>query len=161
MAQWKKRTLYGNGIDFDMMEDLISELLEEFGEDEVDFSKPLKVGFSLSLDGSGCIHIDEFGLLKEKTSAEKKDASPLIEIIDFGSELLVVVEAANLPTKDIEVRASEQLMFVYNRNSKKFLKRVVFPCKVKGSTLRTNLNNGVLEVRIAKKDSEKSVANSK
>lgn len=150
MTGWKKRKSADYSIDFETLEDIFSEMLEEFEKDGVDFTKPVKLGFSLSLGTDGCIRVDEFGMLSESNLEDNKKDEPLVEVIDLGKELLVVVETTSLPESDIDVKVLESSMIVTNHNSKKFLKKVHFPCKVHGNAVNTNFNNGVLEIRLPK-----------
>ena len=151
---WRKRKTDDYGIDYESLEEIISEILDSFDEKDIDLSKPLKVGFSLSLDEKGYIRIDEFGVLKGEEASEKKPEAPLVEVIDFEKEVLVVVETASLKDNDIDVRVNGNEMIFSNHNSKKFLKKVSFPCTVKEETLKTNYNNGVLELRLSKRGKE-------
>ncbi len=161
MALWRKRKFGEEGIDYEMYEGVISELLDSFDGKEIDFSKPLTVGFELSVDSSGCLRVDGYGIIERASGGKAVEARPLVEVIDFEKDLLVVVDTADLPEKDVDVKVYDREMLISNHNSKKFLKKVSFPCSVKQDSMRTSLNNGVLELRLAKNEQEKKLVKSK
>ncbi|MCR4369227.1 MAG: Hsp20/alpha crystallin family protein [archaeon] len=147
----KRRTFEDQSIDFETMEELFEEVLELFEESEVDFSKPLKMAFSVSLDEKGNLRINEFGLLKEKKFGSQKSEEPFVELIEFDNEFLIVVEANSLPPKDIDIKVLDHALIISDNSNNKFLKKISFPSKVKETSIRTKINNNVLEIRIAKK----------
>tara|TARA_Y100000310_G_scaffold57396_1_gene52601 strand:- start:9912 stop:10394 length:483 start_codon:yes stop_codon:yes gene_type:complete len=159
MVQWKKRkSTEDQEIDFETMEELFEELLETFHENELDFSKPVQLGFTVSLDAKGSLQINEYGLLKEKKSEVKSDV-PLVDLIEFPKEFLIVVETNTIPIKSIDIKVLDYALIISSHESKKFLKKVIFPAKVDEGSLKTTLNNGVLEIRLTKKTSNKNIAN--
>jgi HSP20 family molecular chaperone IbpA len=150
MAIWKKRNSHETSIDFESMEEILEEILETFEEDDLDFSNPLKVGFSISLDSSGCLKIDEFGILK---SDEKKHcpSEPLIDLIESDSEMMVAFETNSLSPDEINIKILDYCTILSDSRTNRIIKKVYFPCRVKESTAKTRYNNGILEIRIRKK----------
>jgi len=160
MVQWKKKkAVQDQEIDFESLEELFEDLLETFDEEEIDFSKPLKIGFSVSLNGNGSLQVDEFGLLKEKKK-EAKQEPILVELMEFANEFLIVVETNSFSTREIDIKALDHALIISNHKSKNFLKKVSFPCKVKQDSIKTALNNGVLEIRLTKKSFKKNIMKS-
>ncbi|MFH1390871.1 MAG: Hsp20/alpha crystallin family protein [Candidatus Diapherotrites archaeon] len=160
MVQWKKKnTTESQEIDFETMEELFEELLETFQEDELDFSKPVQIGFTVSLDDNGSIQINEYGLLKEKKSPVKEGV-PLVDLIEFPKEFLIVVETNSIPIKSIDIKVLDYALIISSHESKKFLKKINFPTKVNEDSLKTVLNNGVLEIRLKKINSNKNIMKS-
>ncbi|MCR4335984.1 MAG: Hsp20/alpha crystallin family protein [archaeon] len=159
MVQWKRRNIEDQEIDFETMEELFEELLETFKEDELDFSKPVQLGFTVSLDDKGSLQINEYGLLKERKS-EIKNEVPLVDLIEFPKEFLIVIETNTIPIKSIDIKVLDYALIISSHKSKKFLKKVIFPSKVNEDSLKTIFNNGVLEIRLTKKTSNKNIMNS-
>lgn len=158
---WKKRASGEAAIDFETMEAIISEMLDAFDTVQIDFTKQFKVSFNCSLDKDGCVVIDEFGFAGDNLRNEAH-AEPLVEIMEFRGEVLAVVDATNLPEKDVDFKISEKALLIFARNSTRQLKKVEFPCRVREESIRTNYNNGVLEIRLSKKkDAEKKVLRAK
>ena len=150
MVSWKKRGGNDSQIDFETLEDIIADMLESFPANQIDFSKPLKLGLSLSLDEDGCIRIDEFGLLKDEKSSQKKDEL-LYEVIQFEKEVMVVLETGQFDEKNLEIKLLGDSVYVSNKISKKILKRIHLPCEVEHASAKQTLNNDVLEIRVSKK----------
>jgi len=123
MVQWKNRKKIDESeINFDVMEELFEEMLSTFEEKEVDFSKPLKLGFTVVLNPDGGLCIEEFGLLKDKKIKEQE--KPLVEIIEFESEFLIVIEASKDALNNIDIRINKQRVLVANRNTNEILKKI-------------------------------------
>ncbi len=150
MVQWKRRAQEESVIDFEMMESMLSDMLDSFETTEIDFTQQFKVAFTCSLDADGCVRVDEFGFLGEGLK-KKQPEQPLVEIIEFEREILAVVDATNLPRKDIDFKISGSSLVLSEKGSKKFMKQVTFPCIVNEGSVRTSFNNGVLEIRLSKK----------
>ncbi len=157
MALWKKRRFDDCGIDYESMEEMLAEALDGLGAKEIDFTRPVKMGFTVMLDNDGFLRLNEFGLLSEE-KAEKKTEEPLVDVIDMDNELMIVIETNNLPAQDIDVKVMEQSMVISSEKQKKFIKKIAFPCKVKHASVRTSYNNNILEVRLPKREYKQSVA---
>ncbi|HZX19501.1 MAG TPA: Hsp20/alpha crystallin family protein [archaeon] len=160
MGLWKKRRSDDFEVDFETLEELFEELIDTFEEEEINFDKPLKLGFSVSLDEKGNLKINEFGLLEEKKPVQKKNEVLLVDTIDYESEVLIVVETNSFPPEDIDVKVLDHAMIITNHKDKKFLKKINFDSKVRPDSINTQFNNGVLEIRLKKKISKPKIAKS-
>jgi len=150
MAEWKTKKSYEKlEIDFETIEELFEELLGVFEEQEIDFTKTLKLGFDVSLRDDGSLSIEKFGLLKERK--QQKEEVPLVDMIEFEKELMVVVETNSLPLSDVDVKVKDSQITMTNQKTGELMKKINFPCKVRENTLKTKFNNGVLEMRLLKK----------
>lgn len=156
MSLWKKRRGDDFSIDFETMEEIFEELIDVFDEEELDFSKPLKLGFNVSLDDRGSLRINEFGLLQEKKIKQKKREEPFVELIDYENEFLVVVQTNTFSPEDIDIKVLDHALIISKHDSKKFLKKLTFPVKVRTDSVKTEYNNSVLEIRLKKNSSTKS-----
>ena len=150
MAMWKKRNSNDYSIDFESMEEILEEILETFEEHELDFSQPLKVGFSISMDQSGCLKIDEFGIIKQ-AEKQQKQQEPLIDIIESNEDVMVCVETNSFPPEEINIKVLDYCAIISSSRTKKLIKKVYFPAKIKENSVKTRYNNGILEIRARKK----------
>ena len=153
MGALNKKELKNCKIDIDSIEELLSEMLDSVDMPGVDLTKPIKMGFSVSLGQGGKARIESFDISND--SREK--AEPLVDIIDAGAELTIVIGTSPVPAEDVEITPAENALIISNRRSGEFIKRVCFPCKVRLQTISTTQNNGVLEVRVEKSSGEKTV----
>ena len=161
MAGWKRKASEEASVDFETMAAIVSDMLDTIQSEQIDFTRPFKITLNCALDSEGCVQIGEFGFAGENLKNEGKP-EPLVEIIEFEKEVMAVVDATNLPDKDVDFKISENALAIFARRSTRQLKMVDFPCKVKEESMRTNYNNGVLEIRLSKKkDAEKKVVRAK
>ncbi len=160
MALWRKRRFDDSDLDYEAMEEMLAEVLDSLEAEVIDFSKPVKVAFSVDIDSEGFLRVNEFGLMEE-SAPRKKEEEPLVDVIDMDNEIMVVVETNTLPARDIDVKVMEQAMVISNQRSKKFIKRIPFPCRVNHGSVRTSYNNNVLEVRLAKRQARATLVKEK
>ena len=154
MTLWKKRKFEDYSIDFETLEEIIEELIfESFNAEELDFTKPLHIGFTLSVDDNGKPRINEFGILKQELQSEvkKTEEEPLFEIIESGEEFLVAIEVNDHVKNDLTIKVLDTSIVVSSNKSKDFLKKITFPKKISRKSLRTSYNNGIIELRVRKK----------
>jgi len=155
MAMWRKRNSNDYSIDFESMEEILEEILETFEEHELDFSQPLKVGFSISMDSSGCLKINEFGIIKQDEK-QQKPQEPLVDIIESDEDLMICVEANSFPLEEINIKVLDYCVIISGSRTKKIIKKIYFPCKIKENSVKTRYNNGILELRARKKQKTSS-----
>ena len=150
MVQWKNRKKIDESeINFEVLEELFEEMLSTFEEKELDFSKPLKLGFTVVLNPDGGLCIEEFGLLKEKKIKDQK--KPLAEIMEFENEFLIVIEASKESLNNIDIRINKQRVLVANRDTNEILEKIELSSPISEGQIRTKFNNNILEVRLEKK----------
>ncbi|PIN84723.1 MAG: hypothetical protein COV47_05925 [Candidatus Diapherotrites archaeon CG11_big_fil_rev_8_21_14_0_20_37_9] len=159
MAQWKKRETGKDSIDFETLEGLLEELIyETFDADEIDMNEPLQLAFSINARPDGSIQVNRFGILNEQVpKQEKKEDSPLIELIDADKEYIIVIEANKLPDNDVDIKLLDHAIIVSCNNGKTFLKKIIFPEKVIQESFRTSTNNNIFEIRVSKRDVLKKI----
>ncbi|MEK6957563.1 MAG: hypothetical protein AABW99_01095 [archaeon] len=163
MAHWKKRGFDDDTLDFESLEEMLEELVfENFRAEDLDFTKPLDIGFNISIDDNGHLHINEFGVIRPQYAKEKKaEEKPLVEMIDLGREILLVVETNTLSEKELDIRVMDHAVLISNHKNRKQVDKIVFPEKVVEESIRSSYNNGILELRFSKKAGKKSVAEEK
>lgn len=145
MARWKRRS--ENEIDFEAMEELFEDLLETLPIREIDFTKPLKLGFTLTLDDQGYLSITEFGLIKEKFVPKQE---PIIEFLDYGQDLTIIVDSPELNKKNLGVKVLERSIILSSGKKQKFVKKIKLPCNVKKNPPQINHKNNIVEILLKK-----------
>jgi HSP20 family molecular chaperone IbpA len=153
MSRWQKKD-DNSSIDFETLEMILGEIVENLDTANVDFTKPFKIGFTLILDSEGYVNVKEFGIISASQLSDSKKEQPLVEMIDFGEELVAAVELNGLSKRDINVKILNSKIIVSSKTSKKFSKNIKLPCPVDKSSIKTEFNNNVLEIRIKKQKIE-------
>ncbi|MBD3262684.1 MAG: hypothetical protein GF334_13625 [Candidatus Altiarchaeales archaeon] len=124
-----------------------SKLRQKAGEDKSLW------GFNLSFDGQGKPKISEFGLRPEDKHTVHSGASePLAEVFDRGDYVSVVLEVPAVDREEIDLVATELELKVKVKNeSNPQVMKMKLPLPVIPSSANAVLKNGVLEVKILKK----------
>ncbi|VVB99300.1 Uncharacterised protein [uncultured archaeon] len=150
MVSWKKTELLNSRVNFNAVEDMLSDILDTFDAPDLDLTKPIRIGFMVSLDGNGLPHIKELELMTDLSSLGNNLDAPLIDLIELDREINVVIDAAKLPAQDLGVKVMDNHLLVTNRRFKSFIRKVSFPCTVIPGAARLIYNNNVLEVKVPK-----------
>lgn len=112
------------------------------------------VGYNIrTLKGSKKPVVSKFGNIKETKSGPviKKKREPLIDIFNEENEIRVVAELPGVDKKDIKLDLGEkQITISVDTKGRKYYKEVELPSSAKSMT--SNYKNGVLEVRLVKKE---------
>lgn len=142
----------------EMFEDLIEEFkeFEKIGKEE----KPVKsyvYGFSFTIGPDGKPVFREFGnvkpgLIKPKITSERE---PLVETYEEGDEIVVLAELPGVDKKDIKLNVSENALEIrVDTSERRYYKYLDLPKPVDKEKVSTSYKNGVLEVRLKKKERE-------
>ncbi|MEM4261910.1 MAG: Hsp20/alpha crystallin family protein [Candidatus Diapherotrites archaeon] len=150
MSVWIKRSNEDAKIDFEALEELLADMLDSTDLKGIDLSKPIKIGFSVKFTRTGEVKILEYGVVGEKLSNSQRKNKPLIEMMDYGNELVTVIEMNCMPKEEFAVKAKKQEIIVFSKKTGKILKKLHLPCIVDCSSLKAEYNNNVLEIRIKK-----------
>lgn len=113
-------------------------------------------GFSIGLGLGGRPVIEQFGNVRETGSgavvAETRE--PLADVLDEGDHLLVVVELPGIEEGDIHLgMRGEVLEVAAATGDRKYGKEVLLPARVDPERKQTAYRNGILEVRLPKRQS--------
>ncbi|MCW3129003.1 MAG: Hsp20/alpha crystallin family protein [Methanophagales archaeon] len=152
----------------EMMKRLEEELPEEFKdfvtEEETPEGKvrrygPFIYGFSYTKEPGKEPEIKEFGNIRPSyrriEPIPRGEREPLIDTIEQKDYYEVVAELPGVEKRDIKLHATEDSLEIRTENEKRYYKEVHFDMPVKPETAKATYKNGVLSVRIAKKEGEK------
>ena len=121
-------------------------------------------GFSMTQDAEGRPAIQEFGEApaekeeakkakkgKKKERMEPREREPLIDVIEDAGEIRVIAEVTGYNKEDITVDAQRTWVVIAAKHGiRKYIKKVSLPSEVADGGIRTNYNNGVLEIVMKK-----------
>lgn len=153
----------------DMTKRLEEELPEEFRdfvtEEETPKGKvrrygPFIYGFSYTKEPGKEPEIKEFGNIKPSyrriEPVPRGEREPLTDVIEQKDSYEVVAELPGVEKRDIKLHATEGSLEIRTENEKKFFKEISFDMRVKPETAKATYKNGVLSVRITKKEDKKT-----
>jgi len=156
----------------DPFEDMTRRLEEELPEEYKDFVTeeetpegkvrrygPFIYGFSYTKEPGKEPEIKEFGNIKPSYRRIEPvpggEREPLIDVMEQKNSYEVVAELPGVEKKDIKLHATEDSLEIRTENEKKFSKEIPFDMPVKPETAKATYKNGVLSVKIIKKEGEK------
>jgi HSP20 family protein len=152
---------------FDAFEEEFENIAESFEEIRNRIFKdaigaeggPFVYGFSMRIDSDGKPNIEEFGNIPGMLSGESSAPSerePLTDVIAGEKEVLAIVELPGVEKNDIDLEATEASLEIGVETGKRsYHKKLSFPCIVKPDTAKASYNNGVLEVRLERREKRK------
>lgn len=150
--------LKGIGNLFELASKMSEEGKEEYsdsGKVEVLGGKGKAVyGFSLKLGLGGKPVIERFGNIKaSKTGAVVAEfREPLVDVIEEGDSLLVIVELPGVASENISIEVKEDILDLKaEAKDRKYSKEILLPSPVDSDSLKSSYRNGVLEIKLKKK----------
>jgi HSP20 family protein len=114
---------------------------------------PFVYGYSMKIGPDGKPEIQEFGNLKKslKGPEVKEEREPLVDVVESGNEIRVVVELPGVEKTDIKLHGTEDSLTISVDTAKsKYFKELDLPSKVRIREAKSTYKNGVLEVVIPK-----------
>jgi HSP20 family protein len=117
---------------------------------------PFVYGYSMKIGPDGKPDIQEFGNLKKslKGPEVKEEREPLVDVVENGNEVRVVVELPGVEKTDIKLHGTEDSLTIsVDTTQSKYYKDVMLPAKVRVKEAKSTYKNGVLEVVIPKTQS--------
>lgn len=119
---------------------------------------PFIYGFSYTKEPGKEPEIKEFGNIKASNKGIEPfpngEREPLVDIIDQEDAYEVIAELPGVEKKDIRLHATDELLEIKTENERRFFKEIPFKTPVKPETAMARYKNGVLSVRIQKKEKE-------
>ncbi len=144
---------------FKDMEEVVDEFFKEFEKfsefpEEKGFRRtgPFVYGFRITIGPDGKPKIEEFGNVRRERGTSKimEEIEPLVDILDEGDKLRVVVEVPGVEKDKIKLRAKGKTLIIDAENGKKYYKEIQLPEEVDIKTAKAQYRNGVLEVELKK-----------
>ncbi len=167
MAWWRRRRDI-----FDIFEDFFKEIeeverafLREFEDMLTRTSmvpekpgQPIVYGFRITIGPDGRPIIEEFGNIRKTRGRPiiSEEHEPPVDVFEEDDHVVVIAEIPGVEKDKIDVRATEnKLIIKASDTNRKYYKEVELPVEVKPETAKATYKNGILEVRIQKKEVKK------
>jgi HSP20 family protein len=140
---------------FDVVDEFFREVEEKFEEIEEELRRFIRKAVEGS--GAGCpytysvrVTVGPHGV--SKVVGEHGYRVPEVEVIDKDDEVLVVAELPGAQKEGIDVRVTERTVTIKAQDGRKYYGEVYLPAEVVPETAKASYKNGVLEVRLKKKE---------
>lgn len=154
---------------FDIFDDILREFEEEFERLEREFEElaksaggkrfgPYYYGVRITIGPDGVPRIEEFGNIRRGPGGKPRLSDivePLIDVIEHDDEVLIVAELPGVDKDKIKVKATENKVVIRAENGKKYYKEISLPAEVDPKSAKASYRNGVLEVKLKKKQPSK------
>ena len=136
----------------EMIDETMQRFFDNFSENSPVRRNPSQ-GFSMKLGRDGKPSIREINshrpMLNETELID--DIDPLVDIVENGQMLVVLVALPGINKDDIDIRVTENCLTVtVDTEDFEWYDELNLPTKVKPKTARASYKNGVLEVRLEK-----------
>ena len=137
--------------EFELMNELMNNMMTQFGKE------PQVYGFSVQVGPEGVPHVERFGnLLPVGKDSDVREPFASSIVNEKDNELNITAEMPGIEKNDIEVNATESEIVIKAEGSgRKYYKSIAAPSPVDPDSARAKYNNGVLEVTLRLKESNK------
>ncbi|MEM0321108.1 MAG: archaeal heat shock protein Hsp20 [Thermoprotei archaeon] len=149
---------------FDEIEDMFEEMNKEFEREfesllrEVNAAPtkgeklgPIVYGWSVVIGPEGKPIVRQFGNTPRGGLIQERE--PLVDVNETDNEVLVIAEMPGVDKSEIKLNATEDTLEI--KAEKKYYRLVELPVKVIPDKAKASYKNGVLEVRLTKRESSK------
>ncbi|XES76665.1 MAG: archaeal heat shock protein Hsp20 [Candidatus Bathyarchaeia archaeon] len=120
---------------------------------------PFVYGYSMKIGPDGKPEFQEFGNIKKSQKGlpqVKQEREPLVDVVETGSEVRVVVELPGVEKTDIKLHGTEDSVEItVDTPQYKYGKEVMLPSKVRVHEAKSTYKNGVLEIVFPKVENSK------
>ncbi|MHA1805157.1 MAG: archaeal heat shock protein Hsp20 [Promethearchaeota archaeon] len=140
------------------------EIQKEFlkNKDKFGFKGPIMTGFNITLGPDGKPRVSKFGNIKMEPEEEAEVQSirePLVEVIDGKEEVVIIAEMPGVSKEDIQIKATSKSVVIstksdstsYGRN---YYKEIDLPAEINSDHAKARYTNGILEVKLKKKQEQ-------
>lgn len=142
----------------DMMDEMIRRAFEAPTTRETKGAKvygPYVYGFSASMGPDGKPVIRQFGNVSPSYRGPqlKEEREPLVDVMEETKDVAVVAELPGVEKDDIRLHAAEDSLTIsVDTEKRKYFKELELPARVDPKSTRATYKNGVLEVRLTKRE---------
>lgn len=159
-----------------MFEEMEKRFLSDFPFPEMDFREleklpkrklsdgtevtgPFVWGWSINIGPDGKPEIREFGNLPKETSLRESGSplrrlsetrEPLIDVIETENEVIIVAETPGIEKDEIKLDSTENELEI--KAGDKFYKKIKLPSVTIPEQAKASYKNGILEIKIPKKE---------
>jgi len=141
------------------VEEMMNEMMRKAfaGAGKIEPGKPFVYGYSVRTGPDGTPIVEEFGNVKPGVKPKVSDArEPLVDVVERDEDLVVIAELPGVSKSDIDLEISgKSLEIKVDTPNKKYHKSIELPCEVKDDATDATYNNGVLEVKLKRKECKK------
>ncbi len=163
---WRKKGFFSDDFfkeledEFKEMEERLNKVFSEASEipPEALGKQPFIYGFSIKTGPDGKPEINEFGNVPKVMDGGGLTGGrePLIDVIEGDEELTIVAELPGVEKKDINLEAEEDTLLIdVDTPERKYHKKLVLPCGVETGNIKASYKNGILEVKLKRREKKK------
>jgi len=177
LSWWRRKRRFPEDFEgeWDIFE-YVREMMEEMFEDMISFPEelvrerktpygtireigPIVYGFSYSIGPDGKPVFREFGNVRPGIAgrpvvSDKRE--PLVDIMEEDDEIVIIAELPGVNKEDIELEMREDSIYIKaERKDRKYETVKSIPVPVDPKTSKASFNNGILEVRVKKKEAKR------
>lgn len=137
--------------EFEQMNELMDRMMTSIGKE------PQVYGFSVQVGPEGLPHVERFGnLLPLGKDHDVREPFATSIVSEKDNEFNITAEMPGIEKKDIEINATEsEVEIKAEGNGRKYYKSIAAPSPVDPDSAKARYNNGVLEVTLRLRESNK------
>lgn len=109
-------------------------------------------GFSITTDLGGSPVIERFGNIQDTETGTVVTSirEPLVDVMEEGDHLAIIVELPGLEERDIHIRLAGDILEINGQGQHRvYRKEILLPLPVDPETLESSYRNGILDIRLA------------
>ncbi len=138
-----------------LMEEMMGRMPEKDLKKLAKQNKPGVYGISITVNNEGKPMIREFGNVKPEGTGGNalisEEREPLVDVIEGGSDITVMVELPGVDKKDIAAKGEgRNLVISVDAKGRRYYKELELPATVDFANASAKYNNGVLEIVLQK-----------
>ncbi|MCS7107240.1 MAG: Hsp20/alpha crystallin family protein [Acidilobaceae archaeon] len=143
-----------------MMEEMMREMMRELerGTGERRFKRgPYFYGMKITIGPDGVPRVERFGNfdVREGRPLIREEIEPLVEVMERGDEVVVLADVPGVSKENIHVEVKErEVLIKADAEERKYYRRVDLPVEVDPKSAKAAYRNGVLEIKMKKKEGE-------
>ena len=158
MAPWRRRYSI-----WDVFDEFFREIEEMFEQEFRELSQrgvrgPYVYGIRMTIGPDGIPRVEEFGNIRREGARPRiaEEREPLVDVFEEDNRFVIVVEMPGVDKDKIDVKATEEKIVVRASNGqRKYYKEIELPKPIKPETAKAQYKNGVLEIKVEKKEEKK------